>query len=394
MICPIAKKCGGCQLQNLEYEEQLSLKQSKLIKLVGRYCHIDEIIGMQEPFRYRNKVSRAFGFRNGRIISGIYQSSSGRIVQTDSCLLEDEFADEIIKTVRELCVSFRIKAYDLNTGRGFFRHVLVRRAVNTDETMVVLVTAKGEFPKKQSFVAALLKKHPEITTVVWNVNQTETPLFLGEKSEILYGHGYITEKLLGLSFRISPKSFYQVNPKQTEILYSKAREFAGLSGKETLIDAYCGTGTIGLTMAKGAREVIGVETNREAVADANENARINGIKNARFVCADAGEFMADLAQKGEKADAVITDPPRAGCSKKFIDSLLSLSPKTIVYVSCNPETLTRDLFALRKGGYKVKKIQPVDMFPFTEHVETVVLLSRKDVHERIKFDVNVEGLIK
>lgn len=377
--CPIAKKCGGCRLQNLTYEEQLSLKQSKIIKLVGKYCHVDEIIGMEEPFRYRNKASRAFGFRNGRIISGIYQSASRKIVQTDHCLLEDEYAGKIVQTVRELCISFKIKAYDLNSGRGFFRHVLVRRAANSGETMVVLVTAAGDFPKKRDFAAELLKKHSDITTVVWNINPTETPLLLGAKSEILYGSGYITDNLLGFSFRISPKSFYQVNTKQTEILYSKAAEFAALSGRERVIDAYCGTGTIGLTMAKRASEIIGVESNPDAVADAIQNAKINGITNAKFISADAGEFMADLAKNGESADVVITDPPRAGCSKQFLDSLLALSPKRIVYVSCNPETLSRDLFVLRKGGYKVKRIQPVDMFPFTEHCEVVVQL-RSDIN--------------
>lgn len=376
MNCPIAKKCGGCQLQNLDYEEQLSLKQSKIIKYIGKYCHVDEIIGMDDPFHYRNKISHALAFRNGSIYSGIYQSATRRVIQADGCLLEDAFADEIVQTVKELCIAFKIKAYDLNTGKGFFRHVLVRRAFNTDETMVVLVTAKGEFPKKSDFVAALLKKHPTVNTVVWNINPTDTPLFLGSKSEILFGDGYITDRLLDNYFRISPKSFYQVNTKQTEILYSKAIEFANLSGKERVIDAYCGIGTIGLSVAKRANEVIGVETNGDAVADAIQNAKLNRITNAEFINADAGEFMAELARKGKSADVVITDPPRAGCSKQFLDSLISLSPKTVVYVSCNPETLSRDLFALRKGGYKVKRIQPVDMFPFTEHIETVVKLTK------------------
>ena len=376
MNCPIYKKCGGCQLQNLTYEEQLSLKQSNTIQLVGKSCHVDEIIGMENPYHYRNKISRAFGFRNGRIICGIYQSASRRIVQAEECLLEYVYADKIIKTVHSLCISFKIKAYDINTGKGFFRHALIRRAVNSGETMVVLVTAKGDFPKKRDFVNALLQKHPDITTVVWNVNQTETPLFLGEKSETLYGEGYITENLLGNRFRISPRSFYQVNTKQTEVLYNKVLDFAALGGKEKIIDAYCGTGTIGLTLAGKALSVIGVESNPDAVADAVINAKLNGIKNTKFVAADAGDFMQELAEKNEKIDTVITDPPRAGCSKRFIDSLLSLSPKSIVYVSCNPETLTRDLFALRKGGYKVKKIQPIDMFPFTEHVECVVSLTR------------------
>ncbi|MBR6754460.1 MAG: 23S rRNA (uracil(1939)-C(5))-methyltransferase RlmD, partial [Clostridia bacterium] len=364
MICRYAKKCGGCQLQNLDYGEQLSFKQAKIIKLLGRYCHIDEIIGMEDPTNYRNKLQTAFTFRNGHIYSGIYQSSTKKIVGIDRCLLEDEYSQKIAKTVLKLLTKFKIKAYDLRTGRGFFRHVLVRRAFKTNEFMVVLVTAKGDFPHKEEFVSELIRQNGKITTVVWNINPTETPLFLGDKSEILFGEGYITDKLLGLSFRISPKSFYQVNPVQTEKLYATAKEYASLSGKERVLDAYCGIGTIGLTMADKAREIIGVEVNSDAVNDAIKNAELNGIKNAGFINEDAGEFMEKCAQNGESIDVVITDPPRAGCSKKFLDSLISLSPNRIVYISCNPETLARDLFVLKKK-YKVKKIQPFDMFPFT-----------------------------
>lgn len=379
-------------MQNLTYEEQLSLKQAKVIRLAGKYCHVDEIIGMSEPRNYRNKVTHAFGFRNGRIISGIYQSSTRKIVETDLCMLEDIYADKIVQTVKKLCVSFKIKAYDLNSGKGLLRHVLVRKGFNSGEIMVVLVTAKGDFPKKHDFVKALLERHKDITTVIRNINPTETPLLLGNESEILYGNGYISDSLCGLCFRISPRSFYQVNTVQTEILYKKAAEFAALSGKEKVIDAYCGTGTIGLTLANNAREIIGVESNADAVSDAIVNARENEIGNASFVVSDAGDFMAELASKGESADVVITDPPRAGCSKRFLDSLLSLSPKRIVYVSCNPETLARDLFVLRKGGYRVKKIQPVDMFPFTDHVECVVLLSREKADNHVRVSVHTKDL--
>ena len=374
--CPLAKKCGGCQLLNLSYDEQLSFKQAKIIKLVGRYCHVDEIIEMAEPYRYRNKATRAFSFRSGRLVSGIYQSASKKVVEACDCLLEDENSCKIAETVKRLCIDFKIKSYDLHSGRGFFRQVLIRNGGNSGEIMAVLVTAQGEFPKKADFTKALLKKHPEINTIVWNINPTETPLLLGSKSETLYGDGYITDSLCGLNFRISPRSFYQVNTQQTEVLYRKVWEFAALTRKETVIDAYCGTGTIGLTLARDAKKLIGVELNGDAVVDATENARLNGIKNASFIEDDAGAYMRKLAESGEKVDVVITDPPRAGCSKQFIDSLIALSPKRVVYVSCNPETLSRDLFALRKGGYKVKKIQPVDMFPHTEHVETVVSLTR------------------
>ena len=375
--CPYAKKCGGCSLQNLPYEEQLHLKQAKLIKLLGRFGRVDEIIGMEEPTHYRNKIQAAFRSKSGKVVSGVYQSASRRIVEAEGCMLEDECAEPILKTIRKLCASMKIRPYDLESGHGFLRHVLIRKGFHSGEIMVVLVTTKGEFRSERPFVNELLRRHPEITTLVRNVNPTDTPLFLGSENHVLFGEGYITDRLCGLDFRISPRSFYQVNPVQTEILYGKAKEFAGLTGNETVIDAYCGTGTIGLTVASAAKEVIGVEVNRDAVTDAVENAKSNGITNAVFHAADAGEFMESMASRGQAADVVITDPPRAGCSGKFLHSLLKLFPKRIVYVSCNPETLARDLYTLSKGGYKVKKIQPVDMFPWTGHVECVVALEKK-----------------
>ena len=375
--CPYAKKCGGCSLQNLPYEEQLHLKQAKLIGLLGRFGRVEEIIGMDDPTHYRGKIQAAFKSKSGKVISGVYQSATRRIVEVEDCMLEDPCAAPILATIRKLCGSMKIKPFDLESGQGFLRHVLIRRGFASGEIMVVLVTVPGEFRSKRSFVNELLRRHPEITTVVRNINPTETALFLGSESYVLHGEGVITDRLCGLDFRISPRSFYQVNPVQTEVLYGKAREFAGLTGKETVIDAYCGTGTIGLTMAASAKEIIGVEVNRDAVADAIDNARRNGVENAAFHAADAGQFMEAMAAKGQTADVVITDPPRAGCSGKFLHSLMKLAPNRVVYVSCNPETLARDLYTLTKGGYKVKKMQPVDMFPFTSHVECVVSLTKK-----------------
>ena len=375
--CPYAKKCGGCSLQNLPYEEQLHLKQAKLIGLLGRFGRVEEIIGMDDPTHYRGKIQAAFKSKSGKVISGVYQSASRRIVEVEDCMLEDACAAPILATIRKLCASMKIKPYDLESGQGFLRHVLIRKGFVSGEIMVVLVTAKGEFRSERSFVNELIRRHPEITTVVRNINPTDTALFLGNESHVLHGEGFITDRLCGLDFRISPRSFYQVNPVQTEILYGKAKEFAALTGKETVIDAYCGTGTIGLTMASSAKEIIGVEVNRDAVTDAMDNARRNGIANATFHAADAGQFMEAMAAKGQTADVVVTDPPRAGCSGKFLHSLLKLAPARVVYVSCNPETLARDLYTLTKGGYKVRKMQPVDMFPWTGHVESVVCLSRK-----------------
>lgn len=374
--CKYTKKCGACQLLNMSYEKQLSFKMAKEIKLLGRFCKVDEIIGMDEPRFYRNKSQYAFGVYRGKTVAGVYQSSTHRIVDIDSCLLTDEKADEIFNVVKKLLISFKLKPYDENTGKGFLRHLLVKTGFRSGETMVVLVTAAREFPKKRSFINALVKNCPYITTVIQNVNSKYTSMVLGEHSEVLFGDGKITEELCGLKFRISPKAFYQINPVQTEILYGKAMEFADFDGTEEIIDAYCGTGTIGLIASSKVKSVIGVEINKDAVKDAKENARLNGVRNIQFAAADAGRFMTDLASEGKKIDAVIMDPARAGADLPFLSSLVKLAPEKAVYISCNPETLTRDLHYLIKNGYKVKKIQPVDMFPHTEHVETVVLLKR------------------
>ena len=271
---------------------------------------------------------------------------------------------------------FKIWTYDEDKGTGFLRHVLVKRGFTSGEVMVVIVGASGYFPMKKKFTAALLEMHPEITTVVLNINPKDTNLVLGDREEVLYGNGYIEDTLCGCVFRISPKSFYQINPVQTEKLYGKAMELAGLNENSTVLDAYCGIGTIGLVAAKTAGSVIGVELNPDAVKDAISNAKRNNSKNARFYCADAGDFMQELAENGERFDVVFMDPPRSGSSKKFIESLAVASPETVVYISCNPETLARDLQMMTQQGYKVKKICPVDMFPHTNHIECVVLLSR------------------
>lgn len=376
--CPLYKKCGGCQLQNLTYEQQLRYKQVKCIRLLGKFCRVGEIIGMENPYHYRNKVQAAFALdRHSNIISGVYQSSSHKIVPVTVCMTEDEKADEIIGTIRRLLKNFKLRPYNEDTGRGFLRHVLVKRGFKSGQIMVVLVTGTRDFPKKKDFVATLLKIHPEITTVVQNVNNQKTSMVLGNRSEVLFGDGYITEQLGDFSFRISPKAFYQINPIQTEVLYNTTLEFTGLTGKETVIDAYCGTGTIGIFASPKAKKVVGVELNPDAVKDARVNAKLNSAENTEFYNADAGEFLADAAASNEKYDVVIMDPPRSGSTVKFLKSVVKLAPKTVVYVSCNPETLARDLMFLVRNGYKVKKIQPVDMFPHTNHVETVCLLTRE-----------------
>ena len=375
--CPLAKKCGGCQLQNMTYDRQLKWKQARCEILLKKFGKVSKIMGMEEPYHYRNKVQAAFGrTKSGKIISGVYQSGSHRIVSVDSCMTEDEIADKIIVDIRNMVPKFKIWTYDEDKGTGFLRHVLVKRGFTSGEVMVVIVGASGYFPMKKKFTAELLKMHPEITTVVLNINPKNTNLVLGDKEEILFGNGYIEDTLCGCVFRISPKSFYQINPVQTEKLYNKAMEFAQLDAKSRVIDAYCGIGTIGLVAAKTAGEVIGVELNPDAVRDAVSNCKRNAMKNAKFFCADAGDFMEALADEGESADVVFMDPPRAGSSKKFIESLAKMAPERIVYISCNPETLARDLQLIIKKGYAVKKIQPVDMFPHTNHIECVVQLCK------------------
>ena len=359
-------------MQRMSYPEQLKHKQLKEIRLLGSFCHVDEIIGMDNPLHYRNKVTAAFALDGRRqIISGVYQSSSHRVVPVDRCMIEDETADAIIRDIREMLPSFKIKVFDERSGTGWLRHVLVRRGFQTGEVLVVLVAVSPVFPPQKAFVRKLRELHPEICSVVLNINDRFGPVVLGDRQKILYGSGSIEDTLCGHRFRISPGSFYQINPVQTEILYRTAVDFAGLTGTETVLDAYCGIGTIGITASSQAGKVIGVELNREAVADAIANARLNGIRNCWFTAGDAGTFLQGM---DEAPDVVFMDPPRAGSDRKFLDALVRARPKKIVYISCDPETMARDLKILTAGHYRVRRIQPVDMFPYTEHVETVCLL--------------------
>ena len=376
-ICQHAKKCGGCQMLNLSYEEQLAWKERTVRRLIGRFCRVRPIWGMEDPYHYRNKVQAAFGLDRSRhtIISGVYQSTTRRIVPVDRCVIENETADAIVADIRKMLPSFKLRVYDERTGTGWLRHVQIRRGFTTGEVMVVLVAVSPIFSAQKAFTAKLLSLHPEITTVVLNVNDTDTPLFLGAREKVLYGSGYIEDVLCGLTFRLSPRSFYQVNPVQTERLYSAAVELAGLHGSETVLDAYCGIGTIGLIASRHAGRVLGVEVNRDAVKDAIANARRNGIRNTWFTAADAGEYMSALARENEHIDVVFMDPPRAGSDQRFLRALLKLKPDRVVYISCDPETLARDLETLTAGGYRTEVAQPVDMFPMTRHIETVCLLT-------------------
>ena len=374
--CKIAKKCGACQLSNMDYERQLKFKQANVVKLLKRYGRVNDIIGMKFPYHYRNKaqfiVKKA---ANGNIVTGVYQSATGGVAVTDSCFINDKKSNEIVKYIRRLITELNIQPYNPKNNKGILRHIMIRNGRNTGEYMIVLVCIEDKFPKENELVSKLCERFNEIKTVVLNVNKNDK-MMLGNKERVLFGRGYIEDILCGKRFKISARSFYQVNPVQTEILYNTAVDFAQLSGEEKILDAYCGTGTIGISAADNVKSIVGVEINGEAVKDAVKNAEINGLDNAVYYNADAADFMRNAAENGEHFDVVFADPPRAGCSKVFLSSLVTLKPDRIVYISCNPQTLARDLYFLIHNGYKVKKIQPVDMFPHTRHVETVVLMSK------------------
>ena len=375
-ICPYSKECGGCDYQGIDYKEQLKKKLHKANSLIGSYIKLDNIIGMENPYYYRNKVTATFSkTKGGKVISGVYKEGTHKVIGIEKCRIENESANAIIETIRKLVVSFKLPIYDEDRRTGILRHVLIRYGYNTGEIMVVLITGNSIFPSKNNFCRELKRLHPEITTIVHNINDKATSMVLGEKENIVIGKGYIEDILCGYRFRISPKSFYQINSKQTEYLYKKAIDYCEFTGNERIIDAYCGIGTIGIFASDKVKEVLGVELNKAAVKDAIVNAKLNNIKNIRFINEDAGKFMEKLAAAGESVDAVIMDPPRAGSTEAFMFSILTLKPKKVVYISCNPATQARDLKYLTKHGYKCIKGVAVDMFPFTDNIETVCLLS-------------------
>ena len=390
MECPAGSACGGCRGRG-EYGGLLMKKQARVSELLKSLCPVEDIVGMDDPFHYRNKVHAAFSRdERGRIIAGPYAGGTHRIVPMDACLIEDEGASRTVRAVWDLMADFGIEPYDEDSGRGLMRHVLIRTARQTGEMLVTLVIGRTPFSAQRAFVAKLVKKCPWITTVCVSLNARRTSMILGPSTRTVYGRGFIEDRLAGKVFALGPNSFYQVNPVQTEKLYAKAYEFAALTGKETVLDAYCGVGTIGLGCAEKAGRVVGVEVNRDAVRDAVGNMKRNGITNASFVCADAGQYMRRLAAEKARIDVVFMDPPRAGSDRRFLDSLSFLSPDRVVYISCMPETLARDLRILRQVGWRAERAVPFDMFPWTEHVETCVLLCRENIEGRKMVSVTYE----
>ena len=376
--CPYVSKCGGCSFIGEDYDKQLKNKRKTLAELF-KGISVDQVIGMKDPFHYRNKVTCSFGLdAKKRPAFGIYEQYSHKLVPVEHCLIEDERADAIMHTLRDLFKSFKYKYYDEVSGYGLIRHVMIRAAHTTGQIMVILVLSSVVLPAKNNFIKALTKAHPEITTVILNVNERDTTFVLGPRNITLFGPGHIEDVLCGKRFILSPGSFYQVNSVQTEVLYQKAIKLAGLKGTETVIDAYCGIGTISLACAGSAKNVIGIELNQDAVADAIKNKKLNRISNVTFICGDAGEVMERMASEGNTADVVFMDPPRSGSSESFMDSVAVLHPAKVVYISCGPESLARDLEYFKTIGYRTKNITPVDMFPHTEHVECCCLLTRKE----------------
>lgn len=382
--CPIYNKCGGCTLLHMDYKEQLKIKTELVENLFfnefKRFYKVNDTLGMVNPSHYRNKNQIVFQNVKGgkcRLASGFYQENSHKIVDFTTCYIQDETSDKIVQTIKELMLKMHYNAYDEDHKNGLIRHVLIKRSDTTKEIMVVIVTSSEVFPGCQNFVKALVARHKDITTIIQNVNSRSTSAVLGDKEKILFGKGYINDILLDKKFKISSKSFYQVNSKQCAVLYTKALEMASLSKNDTLLDAYCGVGTIGLIASSKVGKVIGVELEASAVDDAILNAKVNNVKNIHFFKADASIFLKNLTNKKEKIDVIVMDPPRKGSDLKFLNSVLKLKPKKIIYISCDPRTQVVDLKTLTTDGYTIEQIQPVDMFPHTQHVENIVLLERK-----------------
>lgn len=378
MNCKYETKCGGCNYLNKEYNEQLNIKKKYCIDLLIKSnlseVKVIETIGAKVPFNYRNKVIVAF---NQRYEYGLYQEGSHDIISYDKCLLHDEIIDDVLKTIQQLFKKYKVSIYDEKRGRGLIRHVLIKRGVVNDQTMVVLVCNEPVFQGSKNFCKTLVSKHPSIKTVVMNVNKRKTSIVLGNEEKVLFGSGYIIDTLCNLRFKISAKSFYQINHDQCENLYYKGLSLLNLTGHETVLDTYCGIGTIGMVIAKDVKKVIGVELNKDAIVDAKENAKFNELKNIQFICDDATKFMVQQASLKNNIDIVIMDPPRAGSTKEFIDAVNTLKVKQVLYISCDPETQVRDLQYFKKIGYNFNELIPVDMFPQTKHVESIVLLNRK-----------------
>ncbi|MDK0863968.1 23S rRNA (uracil(1939)-C(5))-methyltransferase RlmD [Clostridium perfringens] len=383
--CAIYKRCGGCKLQHASYKAQLDFKWDRVKDCVSKIGKLDPTIvkyplGMENPWRYRNKVQLPIGLINGEVKIGFFAPRSHDIIDMESCLIQDEIGDKVVKLTREWIEKFNIRPYNVDgeyDEKGIVRHIMIRRGFTTNEVMIVLVTNGEKLPHKEEFVDLMVKNIPGIKSVIQNINSKKTNVILGLESKTLWGEDTISDYIGDFRFNISPLSFFQVNPIQTEVLYGKALEYANLTGNEEVFDAYCGTGTITLFLSQKAKKVYGVEIIPQAIDNAWINAKENKVENVEFFVGESEVVIPDLINKGVKADVVVVDPPRKGCDKKLLDAITNIDAKKIVYVSCDPSTLGRDLKVLEENGYKTLEVQPVDMFPNTAHIECCVLLKKR-----------------
>jgi len=382
-LCPIYDQCGGCQLQHLSYEEQLRQKRQQVEDNMKRIAGLDltkvtihPTIGMEDPWRYRNKAQVPIGEMEGGLVGGFYRQGTHDIIEMKECLIQHEKNDAVVGKVKEVAQRLGINAYKEETHSGLLRHVVVKYGFNSGELMIVLVTNGDELPRKEELIKDLREQFPELKSIVQNVNTKKTNVIFGEETKVLWGEKYIYDSIGDIRFAISARSFYQVNPVQTKVLYDKALEYAQLTGNENVIDAYCGIGTISLFLAQKAKKVLGVEIVPDAIADAKRNATLNGIENVEFAVGEAEKVIPWWKAQGITADVIVVDPPRKGCDEELLRTIIEMRPKRVVYVSCNPSTLARDLKVLEEGGFETKEVQPVDMFPHTSHVECVAQLIR------------------
>lgn len=378
--CPIFDRCGGCQLQHLAYDGQLKMKARLVRDNLERIGQLKEVsvrpvMGMRDPWRYRNKAQVPFGEDERGLVAGFYEQGTHDIIDMESCLIQREESDEVVRTVKDIVRELGIPPYREKDHTGVLRHVVTKVGANTGQLMIVLVTNGPDLPHRDELVKRFVARFPQLQSVIQNVNSKRTNVIMGEDSRTLWGEDTIVDTIGDIAFAISPRSFYQVNPEQTEVLYEEVLKAADLTGGETVVDAYCGIGTISLFLARHARRVLGVEVVDEAIADAKRNARLNGIENVHFAVGKAEDVMPWWYAQGVRPDVIVVDPPRKGCDERLLDTIADMKPERTVYVSCNPSTLARDLRILADHGFTVEYVQPVDMFPQTMHVECVALLS-------------------
>ena len=376
------KDCGGCQIQELDYQEQLNIKTNEVKQVISRIGKLDDVVvhpalGMKEPFRYRNKAQFPIQQVDGVPVIGFYKKKSHDIIPTDQCIIQHDVNDKIIKIIKTYIRAYKVSIYDEKTHTGVLRHLVTKVGFTTKEVMVVLVANGRKLPYLNELASVLKENIPGFKTLVVNVNRDRTNVILGNENRIIYGDGKINDNIGDLVFEISPLSFFQVNPLQTEVLYNKALEYANLGENDTVFDIYCGIGTISLFLAQKAKKVYGIEIVEDAIKDAKRNAEINNLENVEFYVGKAEEVVPKMYKQGKRANVVVVDPPRKGCDEKVLDTIVSMEPDRVVYVSCNPSTLARDLNYLDERGYKCLEVQPVDMFPHSVHIENVALIVKK-----------------